>query len=125
MKILGFRHPVFISAPNVNLTVRRGVKWAAQKGNEVEVRETTRGKVFGTATITATRVVKFDDLTDADLHCNHDPECRTVAGLFDRMRRAYAGAGSHTETYLFDKKEIVTLVFFEINFCTQCGHALE
>ena len=51
------------------------------------------------------KLMRFQDLKDEDLVNEHDPDCRTYAGLFKKMEEYYPG---------FDEREIVTLIEFEI-----------
>lgn len=87
----------------INLTVRRGVKWNAQDGESVII----VNSVYDPLRIVEieTRAMRFCDLQDADLVNEHDAQCRTVAGLLAKMREFYPD---------FDEREIVTLVFFEV-----------
>jgi len=96
MKELKFKNRVFKEGRN--LTVRRGVKW----DGEVEA-------IICTLEINhvylQTVVMRFADLTDDDLAYEHDEGCRTVKGLLAIMYEVYPG---------FDRREIVTLVSFEM-----------
>jgi len=99
----------------VNLTVRRGLKWAdLEVGDIVEIRKTgaeeppigaeVRAKIFDV------KVMVFHDLKNYPkmLHLGHDPACRYFPGLLDVMRETYDGFLLH---------EIVTLVFYELLPC--------
>jgi hypothetical protein len=84
LPILQFFNPVFHIGRNV--TVRKGTKWA----NEV------MAVVLGDANTAyvvplVTHVQPFNLLTDKDLVDEHDPGCRTVAGLLADLQRAYPG----------------------------------
>ena len=96
MEVLKFKNPVFKRGNN--LTVRRGIKW------DIEKAWIDKGNGLLTCEIT-TVVMRFSDLTDADLADEHDEKCRTVDGLYRVMRKVYPG---------FDRREIVTLVSFEM-----------
>lgn len=87
---LDFLTPVFHSG--ANLTVRNGLKWAdVQPGQNLDVYQTgapaTEPELL--ATVISAEVKTRDSLTDADLTNEHDPSCRTVAGLNAAMEAAY------------------------------------
>ena len=97
----------------VNLTVRKGLKWADLKvGDTVQVCETGKqvevtcsNQVW--ATIYDVKVLTFNDLMNYErlLQLLNDPECRNYKGLFEIMRKVYDGFLQH---------ELVTLVFYEM-----------
>lgn len=99
---LFFLNPVFHDG--INLTVRRGEKWMDRSitpyvtidGIEVELPQVVR------------RYVRFSNLTDDDLHYEHDPQCRTVEGLEKELKRIYEG---------FHRDEMVTLLYFNLSYC--------
>lgn len=93
--LLEFSNPVFNDS--LNLTVRRGIKWASIDGL-IWVGEKA-------AKIKNTKVFRFSDITDKDLELEHDPSCRSLDGLTIEMQRVYKD---------FNVNEIVTLVFFEL-----------
>jgi len=97
---LRFKHAEFI--PGENTTIRRGVKWALRDGNTVRIVLPSGDEVCSAI---RTEVMRYCDLTDYDIALQHDEETRTLPGLFEAMRRAYPD---------FDKREIVTVVHFEI-----------
>lgn len=123
----------------VNLTVRKGFKWADLKmGEIIELRETPApepeigpgdemppggviepscDKDVQLATIYDVKVMSFADLMNYPrlLKLEHDPECRTYKGLFETMRRVYDGFLQH---------ELVTLVMYELDEpkCSGCGN---
>ena len=106
----------------VNLTVRKGLKWADLKvGEIIEVREIGALSEPGrpaslkpapgneiTATIYDVKVMAFNDLMNYPrmLKLEHDPKCQSYTGLFETMRKVYDGFLQH---------ELVTLVFYELN----------
>lgn len=92
-----FQNPNFHSG--VNLSVRRGVKWSLEK---LAIVADLQGNKIAEVEL-ETRVVRFCDLKDSDVSGEHDPECRTYAGLLKAMKDIYPG---------FDEREIVTLVYF-------------
>lgn len=99
-RVLKFDNAVFRFG--LNLTVRRGVEYADTSW--VLGIEDKKGLLCGKATIERTFVLRFCDLTDDDLRYNHDPACRVVDNLYKDMCRRYQG---------FDRREIVTMVFFK------------
>ena len=105
MAYLKFNKLVFNDG--LNLTVRRGAKWDAL--NELDK--------FGVYIVNGifdlqhivdigTIAMRFCDLRDSDLEYEHDPQCRSVSGLLEEMKRIHPG---------FDEREIVTLVYFTID----------
>ena len=97
----------------VNLTVRKGLKWADLKvGDKVELRD-PKGPLLLTkgsgnvAVIYDVKVMTFNDLMNYPrmLQLEHDPECQSYRGLFTVMRKVYDGFLQH---------ELVTLVFYEV-----------
>lgn len=97
IKLLEFSNPVF--KDGVNLTTRRGRKW---HGVDMAFIQLGGTHTFGPA-ILATRVLPFNEVTDADLKNEHDPSCRTVEGLAIEMKRVYPE---------FELTDEVTLVEF-------------
>ena len=96
----------------VNLTVRKGQKWADLKvGEEILLRETPitdlrlGTEVIRHATIWDVKVMSFNDLLQYPeiLKLEHDPFCQNYGGLFQTMRKVYDGFLPH---------ELVTLVFY-------------
>lgn len=88
LPVLGLANPVF--ARGQNLSVRRGTRWLGVP----RVRVQLAGGRLSAPVALATRALRFDQLRDADLACEHDPACRTVAGLLAVMRRHYPGFGA-------------------------------
>ena len=82
----------------VNLTVRRGLKWADLKGREFLY---TDGVIQCFAE--KVKVKRFKDISDDELRLEHDKLCENRDNLLEVMKRLYPG---------FDSNEIVTLVFF-------------
>ena len=87
-----------------NLTVRRGRKWALEGKANIQLGKGV-GEFLPGVTI-QTREARFSSLTNNDVHMEHDPACRTIAGLLAEMQRVYEG---------FDVNEIVTLVVFYLD----------
>lgn len=78
----------------VNVTVRRGSKWANSIGQVVLL--STNGKPntekgWTMAKIFAYTAKAFKDITPDDIQDEHDPECRTIDGLRAFMEKAYSG----------------------------------
>jgi hypothetical protein len=97
----------------VNLTIRKGLKWADLKvGETVLLQEAGAddplcgNEVF--ATIYDVKVIPFNSLMNYHrmLQLQHDPKCQNYTGLFETMRKVYDGFLQH---------ELVTLVFYELN----------
>ena len=105
----------------VNLTVRKGLKWADLKaGDIIELREIGMLSEPGrpaslkpapgnevTATVYDVKVMSFADLMNYPrmLKLEHDPKCQNYTGLFETMRKVYDGFLQH---------ELVTLVYYEV-----------
>jgi len=99
MSKLLFQNPEFHTG--LNVSVRRGTKWNIENQKGVTLAD-LQGNEYGSVNI-ETRVLRFCDLTNSDLACEHDPVCRTVAGLLSVMEQIYP---------TFDEREMVTLVYF-------------
>jgi hypothetical protein len=66
-----------------NLTVRLGTKWAGLKeGDKVRIGD-------GIATILGVTAKKFKEIATKELEREHDPKCKTVAGLKFALKRSY------------------------------------
>ena len=97
----------------VNLTVRKGLKWADLKvGDTIMLQETgAPAPVIEADEVLATiydiKVMSFADLMNYRqmLKLEHDPKCQNYPGLFETMRSVYDGFLQH---------ELVTLVFYEL-----------
>lgn len=109
MHSLNFNNPVFHEG--LNVSVRRGLKWYYRLELTTPrhpVRLTTgrytpiRGKEIGHL---EARVFRCCDIPLELLSMEHDPACRTRRGLQRGMEEAYPG---------FDRREIVTVVIFEV-----------
>jgi len=101
MTTILFRNPTFHSG--INVTVRRGIKWAETHGRVVA--QGTVDKIYTPLNILRTKVIRFCDITQGDMDNEHDPDCRNYHGLWAEMACAYHG---------FDEQEIVTVVYFEV-----------
>lgn len=100
-KALKFSNPIF--QRGVNLTVRKGLKWAGKLGKVCLCDANNVIHEYGKIIITTTR--HFNELEERDLHLEHDPKCQTIEGLAKVMREVYPD---------FQEDDIVTLVYFVI-----------
>ena len=95
-----------------NITIRRGIKWDMENGNEDvylvpqnpdgTFNDNTVEKLDNPITI-KTKVMPCCKVPFEDLHNEHDPNCRNIDGLVNTLSNAYPG---------FVKDEIVTVVEF-------------
>ncbi|WP_449465660.1 hypothetical protein [Stenotrophomonas humi] len=98
LPLLGFANPQFHTGRNTS--VRRGDRWHGIAQVRIE-----QGAGRHSAPLPLlTELRRFDTLTTADLHDEHDPACRTPEGLLTVMRQLYPE---------FQADEIVTLVHFQ------------
>lgn len=97
LPVLGFADPVFL--PGHNTSVRRGLRWLKVEQVRVQLAE---GRLSAPLQL-HTRACRFDQLRDAELAFEHDPACRSVAGLLAVMQRHYPG---------FAPQEMVTVCDF-------------
>lgn len=95
--LLEFKNPIFHDG--VNITVRHGDKWNGVRQARIQL---GGGHVSNRVDL-HTRLIKFSDLTDSELHFEHDPSCRTVAGLAEELKRVYPE---------FTEESMVTVVTF-------------
>ena len=103
---LKFSNPVFHAG--TNLTVRRGTKWHREQWATVQIGDTRLTVRLSCMTH------RFAWLTDHWVRDEHDPACRTVAGLLAEMQRVYPG---------FSEQEEVTLVRFNVPAIDAAMHA--
>ena len=94
---LGFARPCF--HPGRNTSVRRGERWHGVAAASVHVVAEQPPRTVALHT----ELRRFAELTDADLRDEHDPACRSPAGLLAVMQALYPG---------FAPDEVVTLVHF-------------
>lgn len=105
MKNLLFKNPVFHKG--VNLTVRRGIKWAmVPVGTEINILETDSYILNETGIITKVMVMPFWDIEERMLKEEHDPCCTNYKGLQEIMKEVYED---------FSVNEVITLLYFTIN----------
>lgn len=108
--MLLFRNPVFNEEGLLNITVRRGLKWAKTFTDKhpVDCPIATADEPeeqIGMAHVIGIKT--YDALVDIPLHYiffEHDPACRNFQGLYRKMSEAYG------ETFRID--EPVTVIFF-------------
>lgn len=98
-----FTNPTF--KEGINLTTRKGIKWAVVWDKFIPVAETGKEDIeLGIAKIIETKVIPFASIPNEFLENEHDPSCRDWQGLFEEMKRVYPS---------FYEWEVVTLVYFE------------
>jgi len=98
LKIIYFNNPVFHDG--INCTVRRGYKWADLKiGEEILLNGDRR------AVVKKLLISRFKEIRKEDILCEHDPECRTIDGLFNALSEIYPG---------FSNNSIVTIIYFKL-----------
>ena len=97
LPVLEFAHAVFLDGRNT--TVRLGIRWLGVPAARLRLAD---GSLSPLVTLeTGQRV--FRDLDEAALRFEHDPDCRTPAGLFARLSIHYPD---------FSEDEVVTLCHF-------------
>ena len=98
LKTIHFNNPIFHDG--INCTVRHGYKWADLKiGEEILLNEIRR------AVVKKLLICRFGELKKRDLSCEHDPNCRTVDGLFNALSEIYPG---------FSNNSVVTVIYFKL-----------
>jgi len=103
LKQLLFSNPVFHDG--INVTVRRGYKWADAMGEVVDVVNTDdTGKPI-MAQILGVFITKLNTIPESILQHEHDPTCRTLHGIAKEMRNVYGDDVKDDEP--------VTVLFFE------------
>lgn len=95
--VLGFSNPCFHTGRNTS--VRRGDRWHGVPLACIALPDDGASSPCPLQT----ELRRFDSLTDADLRDEHDPACRTPAGLLKVLQQIYPG---------FQPDEEVTLVHF-------------
>lgn len=89
--ILEFVNPIFLTGPNI--TVRRGDKWHGAPQARLRLAD---GSLSPPVAL-HTELKRFDRLNAADLACEHDPACRTPAGLLAVLQQIYPGFSADEE----------------------------
>ena len=97
--VLEFRTPLFHTGRNSS--VRRGDRWHGV--TQASIRLPDGG--LSPPLPLQTELRHFKSLEGSDLRCEHDPSCRTVAGLLAELQRIYPG---------FTAEEEVTLLHFTL-----------
>jgi len=90
----------------LNVTVRKGYKWADVKIGE-EVLLTTEGipnEGICKAVIRMIQIKPFNLISNRDIVLEHDPLCTTLNGLLPAMQRAYPD---------FKEDDVCTLLTYE------------
>lgn len=77
--------------PGLNVTVRKGEKWLQTTlGEELVIRETETGEEISRGrTISAFYVSSLDEIPEFILQFEHEPACRTRAGLATVLEQTY------------------------------------
>ena len=92
--VLSFRVPVFNHGRNT--TVRRGRKWHAVAQARLQLDDGSLSQPVELQT----ELKEFSALIGAELRHEHDPACRTVAGLLLVLQQLYPGFGPEEEVTL-------------------------
>lgn len=87
----------------LNLTVRRGDKWHGKRGSIMLT--DVDGDVVEQGFVEETMLIRFLDIKAQWLGFQHDPSCRDLPGLYDRLKVVYPD---------FNAAEGVTCVFFRV-----------
>ena len=82
---MGFVHAHFL--PGRNTSVRRGTRWLGVAQVRIELGAGRLSEVLPLQT----RACRFDALCEADLALEHDPSCRSTAGLLAVLQAHYPG----------------------------------
>ena len=98
--VLGFANPHFL--PGRNTSIRRGTRWLGV----TQVRIALGNGQVSAPLLLHTRACRFDSLGDDELAFEHDPACRSVAGLLVVMQSLYPG---------FTASEIITICDFRLS----------
>ena len=99
LPILEFQRPSFL--PGRNTSVRRGARWHGVTMARIRLAD---GGLSSPRPL-QTECRPFASLSGAELRDEHDPDCRTVAGLLAVLQALYPG---------FSVEEDVTLVHFTL-----------
>ena len=111
-----FNEPVY--RQGLNITVRRGDKWAGFKGFVVG-RKYEKGHgdllfVVDTLVLDRFEDLNHDPVANPFLQLEHDPACRSFFGLVKAMQSAYPG--DHVANVSkFTRNDQVTVVFFTVS----------
>ena len=94
---------VFRPELDVNVTIRRGVKWHGAHGEYIARPSDENDKRQQKIRIIATEIYHFMDLPARVIACEHIKECVDYNKLIDAMEKAYDD---------FDIRQYVTVVYF-------------
>ena len=97
--ILEFDKQVFLAGRNT--TIRRSDRWHALSRARLRLHD---GSLSPPVAL-QTSLKQFSALTADDLQFEHDPQCRSLAGLLLELQRLYPG---------FDPDEIITVCHFDL-----------
>ena len=103
LKQLLFSNPVFHDG--INVTVRKGYKWADAMGEIVDVMNTDGTGEPIMAQVLGVLMTKLNTIPESILQHEHDPSCRTLSGITKEMRNVYGDDVKDDEP--------VTVLFFE------------
>ena len=93
---------------DINLTIRRGVKWATKSMEHVLAYDakdefSNYSKPIFYCQVVEQKVLKYEDIPKEDFSLIHDSACQSYESMFEEMKRIYGA---------FSDKEIVTLLYF-------------
>lgn len=115
LKQLLFSNPVFHDG--INVTVRRGYKWADAMGEVVDVVNTDgTGKPI-MAQILGVLTTKLNTIPESILQHEHDPTCRTLHGIAKEMRNVYGDDVKDDEPVTVLFLEFGKSAIFEVEDC--------
>jgi len=100
--MLLFSNPTF--SEGLNVTVRRGDKWAVLRPHEFVEIGLVSGESIGWVEIISVKIFPFVLITGDELFYEHDPSCRTYEGLLKEMKTVYPD---------FTEVEVVTALGFQ------------
>jgi len=94
--VMGFANPVFASGHNTS--IRRGTRWLGVGQARLQL---AHGRLSAPVPL-QTRLRRFDQLTAAELACEHDPACRSLPGLLAVMQQHYPGFAAGDQVTVCD-----------------------
>ncbi|MBI2055918.1 MAG: hypothetical protein HYT37_00875 [Candidatus Sungbacteria bacterium] len=99
-----FKNPVFNEG--LNVTVRNGDKWMKVNiGDELLIKETGKDEVITKGTVVMRALYAAHLIPERLLANEHDPSCRSLAGLLAEMKRVYSD---------FTEDSPVTVILFTL-----------
>lgn len=104
---LYFDKPEFHSG--INLSIRRGVKWAAKIMEHVLAYDakdefSNSSRPIFNCEVVEQKVLKYEDIPREDFKLMHDSSCQSYDSMLEEMKKIYGD---------FSDKEIVTLLYFK------------